>query len=145
VIHETSIVVGERLFQVVVDSSCGPRSMMVTIKNGNTEWKYDEPGWQTLRYGVAEERFYLWSARRLISFSLERSHEPELVYFDEDLVTVFRRAATWVAVCETSVRLIKDKTEISRVELGDVVANMRLDGDVLWVVDSRGAEVRVDL
>jgi hypothetical protein len=46
--------------------------------------------------------------------------------------------AGWVLVCETSVRLVTGREEISRIELADTVRRAWWTGAALQVQDARG-------
>jgi hypothetical protein len=62
---------------------------------------------------------------------------------DEDIFRAFRTEVGWVLVCETSVRLLANWQEISRVELPDIVRQAEWDDGVLVVRDDEGAAVTI--
>ena len=134
----STFVAGRRVVQFEVqDDSHAPRWMdvAVTIDHGRT-WRYTGPGWRPLSFGADAERLYWWSARRLVALPANDVEEPELVDFDEDILLVFTVDAGWLIVCETSVRLLLGGSEVSRLELADVVLEARWQGDKLRVLDA---------
>jgi hypothetical protein len=142
----TTFVAGGHVFQVLVDFTFAPKSMAVTIRaDGEREWTFEEPGWRPLGYGLGDHGFYLWSARRLISFGDAGLREPELIALDEDIIAVFHLGRTWLAVCETSVRLLGHAGELSRVELHEVATQVRLDGRVLVLDGPSGVQIKLDV
>jgi hypothetical protein len=118
--------------------------MTVTVRSDmDKEWTFEEPAWMPLGYGLSADLFYMWSARRLIVFEINAAIEPQLIGADEDILCVFRLPDTWLFVCETSARLVTEARELSRVEMGDVIADAILDGSLLTLCSATGAETRV--
>ncbi|HEV7973476.1 hypothetical protein [Amycolatopsis sp.] len=115
----------------------------MTFVVGAREWRYEEPGWRPVALGVAAEVPYLWSARSLVVLPVDSADEPEVLRVDEDLLLVFRVEAGWLLVCETSIRLVVDGHESSRVEIGEVVEHATWNGGELTVHDARGRECRI--
>lgn len=141
---ETVIVVGVSAFTVRVGTGVSDRSMSVTIAlDGRVEWTYAEPVWRPLAYGYGYGCAYIWSAREVIVLPAELGADPDVLQFDEDLLLVFRVESGWLLVCETSVRLVVGREEISKVELGDVVEQARWEGGNLLVEDDRGITTRI--
>jgi hypothetical protein len=58
---------------------------------------------------------------------------------------VFRIEVGWLLVCETSVRLVTDQEEVSRLELGDVVERARWNEGRLLIEDARGVMVQIEV
>jgi hypothetical protein len=118
--------------------------MSVTITSGEgMEWTYAQPAWRPLAYGYDRGCTYLWSARAIIVLPAGTDDDPDVLDVDEDLLLVFRIESGWLLVCETSVRLIAEKEETSRIELGDVVEQVRWESGNLVVEDARGATARI--
>jgi hypothetical protein len=141
-----TLVADGRVFVVTPDMSLAPKTMTVTVTTDvDRKWTFEEPAWRALGYGVSGAILYLWSARRVISFPADRSLEPKSVPVDEDLVIAFKVPSGWLMVCETSIRLVLEVGEISRVELSEVVVGARLEGYQLIVRDLRGVETLVQV
>jgi len=144
--ENTTIVAGGHVFQVLADLTTAPRSMTVTVRaEGGRDWTFQEPAWRPLGYGLGDHGFYLWSARRLISFGDAGLREPELTPLDEDIIAVFYLDPTWLAVCETSVRLLGQAGELSRVELSEVATSVRLEGRVLVLDGPSGVQIKLEV
>lgn len=114
-----------------------PRWVDVTVTlDYGPAWRYNEPGWRPLSVGIAGTRPYWWSARHLVLLPEDANGDPDVVDVDEDMLLVFAVDAGWLVVCETSVRLISDGQERSRLELADVVLEARWRGSKLAVLDA---------
>lgn len=138
-----TVVAGGHVFHVLLDDSEAPRRQTVTVRNDRgREWTFEEPAWRPLSYGLAGERFLLWSARRLIVFPAGDG-EPELIECDEDVHYVFAVDDGWLLVCETSVRLVRNGNEQARLELPEVVSEARIESGDLTVSEAGGREFRV--
>lgn len=143
-VQETVIVAGISMFTVRVGSGDSDRSMSVTITSGGrTQWTYTQPAWRPLAYGYDRDCTYIWSARAIIVLPTGPGDDPDVLDVDEDLLLVFRIEPGWLLVCETSVRLIAGKEETSRMELGDVVEQVRWESGDLVVEDANGATARI--
>jgi len=143
-----TVVVNGHVFEVLTDKAGAPMSMKVTIRaEGDQTWTFEEPGWQALGYGLYDDGFYLWSARRVILCPCARATEPELSSVDEDIVIPFRLGPNWVMVCETSVRVVSSAGELARAEFGDVIASAHIHGqDIALRLHHNGAmSVRVEM
>lgn len=106
-------------------------------------WSFEEPGWQDIAFGVSDGRMYWWSARRLVIMPTDMEREPVSLSSDEDLRFVFGIGEDWIFVCETSVRLIVDGQEVSRLEFGEVLHAARWEASQLVIRDANGHDLRV--
>ena len=114
-----------------------PRWVDVTVTlDDGPAWRYNEPGWRPLSFGIAGTRPYWWSARHLVLLPDDANGDPDVVDVDEDMLLVFAVDAGWLVVCETSVRLISEGQESSRVELADAVLEARWRGSKLAVLQA---------
>lgn len=111
--------------------------------DGEKRWSSEEPGWRTVGQGVAGDTAFLWSARRLVIVPLEQSSKPQVLHADEDIVVVFKLESSWLLVCETSLRLIVDGVEESRLELPDAVTSALWGNGLLRVRCNDGSDVTV--
>ncbi len=93
--------------------------------------------------GVSAGLTYWWSARHLVVLPLADGEEPVVVSADEDLRFVFAVPEGWILVCETSVRLVVDGQEASRLEFGEVLLAARWEGSLLVVGDANGHDAMV--
>jgi len=138
-------IAGNHVIQLEIrDAAHKPQwiDVAATIDYART-WTFTEPGWRRLALGVARDHPYLWSARRLIVLPTTAAEEPAQVDVDEDILLVFAEDNGWLIVCETSVRLFEGLTEVSRLELGDVVVHARREHDTLRVLDASARLVDV--
>lgn len=145
-VRSATLVVGVHVVDVRVDGSGAPRSMIVRVEmDGQRSWRFQEPGWRELGYGVSAEGSvpYLWSARHLVVMPTVEDADPLVVSTDEDIHFVFSVAEGWVLVCETSVRLIRGFSEVSRLEAGDVLLTARWEGPQLLVGDAAGGNLKI--
>lgn len=137
-----TIVVGHRVVEVEMEIDDRPRSLGLSVRvDGTKRWSSEEPGWRDISCGVDGDVF-VWSARRLVVVPLETGAEVHAVDCDEDIFTVFQVERGWLLVCETSLRLVGDGAELSRVEMPDVVNEARWDGDQLLIGCDDGTRVR---
>jgi len=140
----TVFVVGEHSFAVRESRVETPRSMTVTVTmDGRFEWSFEEPGWRPMSFGASPDVPYLWSARELIVLPGADVDELEVARVDEDLLYVFRVDGGWLMVCETSVRRVLGGQQTDRIELGDVVVQVRWSQGVLHLLDEVGVQQRV--
>ncbi len=140
----TTLVVGNRVVRVGVDRSGAPMTMIVNVEVDYEQlWSFEEPGWQDLAFGVADGRLYWWSARHVVVVLGGEHGEPALVSADEDIRFAFLIPFGWLLVCETSVRLVVDDIEVSRLELGEVVLAARWEAPQLVIVDANGHDITI--
>jgi hypothetical protein len=59
------------------------------------------------------------------------------------LIVVFGQPTGWLLVCETSIRLVNNGVEFSRLEFGEVLVDVRFDGREIVVRDFNGVVRRV--
>jgi hypothetical protein len=138
---ETVYIAGEHAFVVRIDQTGAPRSAQISIAiDGDAELVFDESGWCPMVFGSSREFTYFWSARSLHVLLFPSDERPEPIIVDEDLLFAFRIAIGWLLVCETSLRLIRDGHQVDRVDLGEVVRNVRLVEDSVHVVDTSGRD-----
>lgn len=129
-----TLVVDHQVVEVELETDDRPRSMGLSIRvDGAKRWSSEEPGWRDVACGVADMEVFVWSARRLVVAPLKPGTEAYGLDSDEDILIVFPVDNGWLLVCETSVRLVIDGTERSRLELPDVVGEARWDGERLRV------------
>lgn len=136
----TVVVVGDRTFEVTVHRPMPDSMQLSVIVDDREQWNFEIKFWRPWACGVSQGQFYLWSARKLIVFSDSMANAPSVIEFDEDLLLVFRPQAGWVLVCETSVRLLHESAEVSRVELDEVIEGARWELGRLSVRDLTGRE-----
>lgn len=74
---------------------------------------------------------------------LEQSSKPQALHCDEDIVMTFMFESGWLLVCETSLRLIVDGVETSRLELPDIVTSALWKDGLLRVRSDDGSDVTV--
>lgn len=130
-----SIVVGHHVIQLTL-GGFDDRSVEVRVRLDEAEiWKSEEPGWRDLGLGLADDRLYWWSARRLVLLPKDARGDVESLDMDEDIIVAFPFSKAWVVVCETSARLSGLNGEISRLDFPDVVS------EVLW----RGGRLMVQI
>lgn len=134
-----TIVAGRQVFYVRVNEAATPQELSLTVSNARGQsWTFNEPGWRPLAYGLAGDNLMLWSARSIIVFG-DSGGPPSATSLDEDITLVFALDHAWLVVCETSVRLLANDNEVSRIELPDPVAEAWFASDKLVVatVDGR--------
>ncbi len=137
---ETVVVVGDHVVLVTVDSQDAPTSLEVTLHvDGRRLRSFEEEGWRVPRYGVADLTFFWWSARRVVSVSVDAPDQIEQLGADEDIVVVFRRPGGWLLVCETSLRLVLGGQEVARLEYGDVLTDAVIEGEQVVLRDAAGS------
>ncbi len=143
---ESVFAVATSTFKVRVGAGSSERWMKVTITlDDRMEWTFDHASWRPLAYGCGSGAAYLWSARAIVVLPTEPGGDPEVLDVDEDLLIVFKIETGWLLVCETSVRLLIEQQETSRVELGDVINHARWDEGQLMVEDASGLTTRVNV
>ena len=142
---ESRVLVLERhVLEVELETDGVPRSLGLRVRvDGEKRWSSEEPGWRTIGQGVAGDTAFLWSARRLVIVPLEQPSKPQALHFDEDIVMAFKLQSGWLLVCETSLRLIVDGVERSRLELPNVVTSALWRGGLLEVRCDDGSELAV--
>jgi hypothetical protein len=121
-----------------------PRSLGVRVwVDGESRWSSQEPGWRPVGEGVTNGTVFFWSARRLVVVGLDQASKPEALDCDEDIVTAFKVERGWLLVCETSLRLMVDGVETSRLELPDVVNSALWRDGLLGVRCGDGSVISV--
>jgi hypothetical protein len=143
-IQSRVLVVERHVLELELEVDDVPRSLRVRVwVDGERRWSSDEPGWRTVGQGVTDDTVFLWSARHLVIVPLERASKPQALQCDEDIVTAFKVESGWLLVCETSLRLIVDGVETSRLELPDVVASALWKDALLGVRCDDGSVITV--
>jgi hypothetical protein len=120
--------------------AAGPSQGQLTVtitRDDRLEWTYQLASWSPLAVGTHPGSAYLWSARELVVLPSDPAQDPVELTTDEDLLLVFRTEAGWVLVCETSVRLVTGRDEISRIELADTVRRAWWTRGDLQIEDDR--------
>jgi hypothetical protein len=137
--EESVFVAGAATFKIRSSATASKRSISVTItRNDQLEWTYDQPAWRPLALGYGNGTAYLWSARAVIILPSEAGADPDVLDVDEDLLFVFKAEASWLLVCETSLRLLVGRDETSRIEMGEVIGHAYWDKGSLLVEDVSG-------
>jgi hypothetical protein len=142
----STFVAGGHVIEVRQDRSGSACSMIVSVElDGQRSWLFDEPSWQDLSYGVSDSgTAYWWSARHLVVLPTGKPHgDPLVVSTDEDIRLAFSVAEGWLLVCETSVRLLAEGIEVSRIEAGDVLLSAHWEGPYLVVSDADGSDLKI--
>jgi hypothetical protein len=131
---ETTFSVQGQLVTVDVDHQSA-RHLRLTVRLNQAQvWAFDEPGWRPIGYGVTDDVFFCWSARRVHALSVERAAMTTVASSDEDIVVAFPRTRReWIVVCETSVRRLIEGAEMARYGLSEVAVGARLADDVVQV------------
>ena len=143
---ETVFVAGTAIFKIRPGTGASKRTMSVTItRNDQLEWTYDQPAWRSLALGCGNGAAYLWSARAVIVLPGEGGTDPDVLEVDEDLLFVFKAEASWLLVCETSVRLFVGRDEKSRIEMGEVIEHARWNKGSLLVEDASGTTTPIHI
>ncbi len=144
--QESVFTVGRSTFRIRLGAGPSDRRMKVTITlDDRMEWTYDQPSWRPLAVGCGSGVGYLWSARQIVVLPNEHAADPEVLDADEDLLLVFRTETGWLLVCETSVRLIVDGEETSRIEVGDVIERARWSKGRVLVEDASGMTTTINV
>lgn len=119
--------------------------MIVNVELDNDQsWLFEEPGWQDLGYGVSDGIVYWWSARHLVVLPVgTQAAGPVIISTDEDIHLAFSVSEGWILVCETSVRLVIDGAEASRLDFGEVLLAARWEGHRLVIGDANGHDIKV--
>ena len=138
----TIIVVDQRSFEVTIQRRSPQSSLLTVVADGRQQWTFDVAGWRTWSCGASWGDFYIWTARQLIVFASSAA-EPVTIGVDEDLLFVFKVDLGWLVVCETSVRLLAEQGELTRVECGDVIETARWDSGRLIALEQSGAKIAV--
>lgn len=144
ILFET-LVVGNSIFEVLVDRSDAPRSVSVELRqDGERVRGWEEPGWRQIGLGAAGESFYWWSARRLAVVGADRQIRFE-TQTNEDILYAFSTPHGWLIVCETSASLVPEGGDSSTrsVEFEEVVKSCRFDGFDLAVELTNGTHYSV--
>jgi hypothetical protein len=133
-------VVGVERYEIVFDPYGEELYATLGIRvRGDELWRSTERSWRPLGIGNGARSAYVWTARTLVELSTSRPMWSAT--FDEDLIWVYQDDAAWVAVCETSVRLVGTRGELDRWELADVVAGADWRAGQLHVRDVAGRDV----
>lgn len=136
---ENVFAAGTSIFRIGLGAGSSDRRMSVTITlDERMEWTYDQPSWRPLAFGCGCGVAYLWSARAVVVLPREKAADPDVLDVDEDLLFVFKIDPGWLLVCETSVRLIIEHEETSRIEAGDVIERAQWTKGHLLIEDARG-------
>jgi hypothetical protein len=136
---ERLFVAGSSVF--TIRENAGPAKEMLTVtitRDDQVEWTYQMASWRPLAVGHGCGSAYLWTARALVILPEGPGEDPVALSVDEDLLVVFRVAAGWVLVCETSVRLVACQEEISRIELADLAERIWWAAGELQIEDASG-------
>ena len=143
---ERLLVAGSSVFTIRENAGPAEEALSVTIsRDDRVEWTYQMASWRPLAVGLGCGSAYLWTARDLVVLPEDPGEDPVTLRVDEDLLVVFRTAAGWVLVCETSVRLVAGREEISRIELADTVQRAWWAGGELQIEDARGMTVAINV
>jgi hypothetical protein len=146
-VRTVTFIAGGHVIEIREDHSASPRSMIVNVElDGQRSWLFEEPGWQDVRYGVSADGglAYWWSARHLVVLPTgQRQGEPRVVSSNEDIRFAFSVSEGWLLVCETSVRLLAEEGEVSRLEAGEVIVSARWEGLYLVVGDAAGGDLKI--
>ncbi|NJL29141.1 MAG: hypothetical protein HC897_15290 [Thermoanaerobaculia bacterium] len=143
-IENKVLVVEHHVLELELETDDVPRSLVVRVRvDGEERWSSEEPGWRAVGQGVTADTVFLWSARCLVIVPLEQSSKPQALHCDEDIVTAFKVEGGWLLVCETSLRLIVDGVETSRLELPDVVTSALWRDGLLGVRCDDGSDITV--
>ncbi len=143
---DCTLVTGRCVYRV--RQAPGPAMAQTTVtitRDDRSEWTYLMASWRPLSAGCGSGLAYLWSARDVVALPDDSDAEPAVLTTDEDILLVFRTAAGWLLVCETSVRLITGHNQVSRVELGDSIEQARWAGGRLRIHDARGTETAITM
>jgi hypothetical protein len=136
---ERVFVAGRCAFTIREAAGLSAGTLTVTItRDDRLEWTYQLASRRPLAVGSGSGSACLWSAREVVVLPSGPGEDPVVLSADEDLLLVFRTEAGWVLVCETSVRLVTGREEISRIELADTVRRAWWTGAALQVQDARG-------
>ena len=139
----TTFVVDNHVIDVAWDDSEAPRSGVVNLRlDGSEIATFIEPGWLSPRFGMFNRTFYWWSARRLVVLPVDAPDKLEQIDADEDLIVVFGQPTGWLLVCETSIRLVNNGLEVSRLEFGEVLVDAQFDCREIIVRDFHGVVKR---
>lgn len=153
-VRRHTVVLGQDSVVVEVDETGGPRSWQVGVVSAGGRRQLSVAGWRGICFGTGGGTAYAWTAREVLVLLGTGAPGPAdattsgrgVLRVDEDLVAVFRRAGRWVAVCETSVRVLEEDRVLNRVEVGDAVVSATWVGSglELGLVDGGRLVVAVD-
>ena len=136
------VIVDQRSFLVTAHRRSLRSSLLTVVADDREQWSFEVAGWRPWSCGVSWGEFYIWTARQLIVFPSSAT-EPTTSDMDEDLLFVFKVDLGWLAVCETSVRLLTGQGELARVECSDVIETARWESGRLVVLEQSGAKIAV--
>jgi hypothetical protein len=128
----------------VIEHAQGSSIGELRVSSGHSSWILEVEGWGGLAFGSGPAGAYAWTARSLIGFSSTDESCSKIAMVDDDITFAFARGSDFVLVCETSIRLLRNGRELSRLELGDVVEEAHWDLDTL-VADSGGHRYAVTM
>jgi hypothetical protein len=135
---ERIFIAGSSVFTIREATGPSAGTLTVTItRDDRLEWTYRLASWRPLAVGSGLGSAYLWSARELVVLPSDPGQDPVILHVDEDMLIVFQVPAGWVLVCETSVRLVIGRQEVSRIELADTVHRAWWTGGDLQIEDAR--------
>lgn len=138
------VVSGRSAWEVGVSTGGSVLDVQVTVaRDGEPVWSSRQPSWRPVSSGCAEGAAYVGAARSLVVLPDQPRGEPLVIDVDEDLILVFSTGADFVLVCETSVRLLVGRMEVSSIALPDVVERAHWDSDALIVTCAEGRVVRL--
>ena len=136
----TAFVAGSERYEIVFEPYGEELYATLTIASGGVEvWRSTERSWGAVRFGSGHRSAFIWTATTLVELSAAQPMWS--TEFDEDVIWVYQLDARWIAVCETSVRLIDASGEVGRWELADVVSEASWRGEKIHVRDVSGREL----
>ncbi len=139
-----TVVAGLRVAEIELktdDQSC---SVGLSVRvDGVERWSSEEPGWRDIACGV-DESLFVWSARRLVIVPLTPGFDDGVYTVDceEDILVVFRIEERWLLVCESSLKVVAGSAELSRLELPEVVSDVRWINGRLSVCCDDGSKIK---
>jgi hypothetical protein len=143
---ERLFVAGTSVFTIRENAGLAKEMLAVTItRDDQVEWTYQMASWRPLAVGHGRGSAYLWTARDLVILPGDPGEDPVALSVDEDLLVVFRTAAGWVLVCETSARLADLQGEISRIELADTAERVWWAAGALQIEDASGMTAAINV
>jgi hypothetical protein len=141
---ERTVVTGQAVFRIREAAGPSVGEMTVTVtRDDRLEWTWHLASWRPLAVGWGCGSAYLWSARDLVVLPDDPGEDPSMLTVDEDMLLVFRTAAGWVLVCETTVRLITGQDQTARIDLADTIERAWWTGETLQILDARGTAMAV--
>jgi len=131
--HVASLAVANRLYTVrVLSAETGSSTVEVSLDSAQP-WTFSAATSGGISFGAAGDAAYLWSADTFVALPDSPSAGLEVFNPDEDLLVVFRVGDRWLLICETSLRVLSGLSEVQRLELRDVVVEVRWVANELLV------------